>query len=56
MSSDQLGSVQQPLCSVDFDVCKDGHNSVESIELSREELDKFVTSLEAANKVCIGYI
>lgn len=51
MSSDQLGSIQQPVVAVDFDLSKDGHQSVQSIELSKEELDRFVMSLEAANKV-----
>ncbi len=51
MSSDQLDSIQQPVLAVDFSVSKDGHNSVESVELSKEELDRFVTSLEAANRV-----
>lgn len=51
MSSDKLGSIQQPVVTVDFDMCKDGQQRVESVELSRDELDSFVASLEAANKV-----
>ncbi len=53
MSSDQLGSIQEPVVMVDFDISKDGQHTAESVELSKEELDRFVTSLEAANKVCI---
>ena len=52
MSSDQLGSIQEPVVTVDFDISQDGQRKVESIELSREELARFVSSLEAANKVC----
>ena len=51
MSSDQLGSIQQPVVTVDFDLSQDGQRKMESIELSKEELAKFVTSLEAASKV-----
>ncbi len=53
MSSDQLGSIQEPVVMVDFDISKDGQHTAESVELSKEELDGFVASLEAANKVCI---
>ena len=53
MSSDKLGSIQQPVVSVDFDLCESGQNRKENIELSKEELEKFISSLEAANKV--GY-
>ena len=51
MCSDQLGSIQEPVVSVDFDISKDGQRKVENIELSKEELAEFVSSLEAANKV-----
>ncbi|XP_064393067.1 COMM domain-containing protein 8-like [Halichondria panicea] len=51
MSSDQLGSIQEPVVMVDFDISKDGQHTAESVELSKEELDGFVASLEAANKV-----
>ena len=37
--------------NVDFDLSQDGQRKMESIELSKEELAKFVTSLEAASKV-----
>ena len=51
MSSDQLGSIQEPVVTVDFDISQDGQRKVKSIELSKEELAEFVSSLEAANKV-----
>ena len=51
MSSDKLGSIQQPVVSVDFDLCEDGETRRENVELSKEELEQFISSLEAANKV-----
>lgn len=51
MASDQLGSIQRPLVNVDFDITQDGQRTFESIELSKEELESFISSLEAANKV-----
>ena len=56
MSSDKIGSIQQPLVSVDFDLCEGGQNRKENIELSKEELEKFISSLEAANKVSYMYM
>ena len=51
MSSDKLGSIQQPVVSVDFDLSESGQNRTESVELSKEELEQLISSLEAANKV-----
>ena len=51
MSSDKLGSIQQPVVSVDFDLSESGQDRTESIELSKEELEQLISSLEAANKV-----
>ena len=51
MASDRLASVQEPLVSVDFDVESNSEHKVVSVELSREELQQMITSLEAANKV-----
>ena len=51
MSSDKLGSIQQPVVSVDFDLSESGKNRTESVELSKEELEQLISSLEAANKV-----
>ena len=52
MSSDKLGSIQQPVVSVDFDLCEAGESRRENVELSKDELEKLISSLEAANKVC----
>ena len=51
-SSDKLGSIQQPVVSVDFDLCDGGESKWENVELSKDELEQLTTSLEAANKVC----
>ena len=51
MSSDKLGSIQQPVVSVDFDLCEEGETQRESMELSKDELEQLISSLEAANKV-----
>ena len=51
MSSDKLGSIQQPILSLDLDIAEGMQKKRENIELSREELEKLITSLEAANKV-----
>ena len=53
MSSDKLGSIQQPVVSVDFDLCEGGESRKENMELSKDELEKLISSLEAANKVCM---
>lgn len=53
LSSDKLGSVQQPLLSLDLDIAEDGERRLESVELSKEELAKLITSLEAANRVVL---
>ena len=51
MSSDKLGSIQQPILSLDLDITEGTQKKRENMELSREELEKLITSLEAANKV-----
>ncbi|XP_003386057.1 PREDICTED: COMM domain-containing protein 8-like [Amphimedon queenslandica] len=53
LSSDKLGSIQEPLLSLDLRLHEGGKERVESLELSKDELDKLVTSLEAANKVVL---
>lgn len=53
MSSDKLGSIQQPVVSVDFDLCEGGESKRENVELSKDELEQLIMSLEAANKVII---
>jgi hypothetical protein len=51
MSSDKMSGIQQPVVSVDFDLCEGGEKRMENIELSKDELEQLITSLEAANKV-----
>ena len=51
MSSDKLGSIQQPVVSVDLDLSEGGETRRENMELSKDELEQLITSLEAANKV-----
>ena len=51
MSSDKLSSVQEPVLSLDMDVQNNTDKQTVSVELSREDLKKLITSLEAANKV-----
>ena len=56
MSSNKLGSIQQPVVSVDFDLCEGGESKRENVELSKDELEQFITSLEAAKKVRTIYL
>jgi hypothetical protein len=51
MSSDKLSSIQQPVVSMDFDLCEGAETRRENVELSKDELEKLISSLEAANKV-----
>ena len=51
MSSDKLGSIQRPVLSLDLELREDGRGREEGVELSKEELAKLISSLEAANKV-----
>lgn len=51
MSSDKMGGIQQPVVSVDFDLYEGGKKRMENVELSKDELEQLITSLEAANKV-----
>lgn len=50
MSSSQLGSLHQPVVSLDLVVTENGQKRTETLELSKDELSRFITSLEAANK------
>ena len=52
LSSDKISSVQEPLVNLDLSVMEDGSNKHVSLELNREELQKLVSSLETANRVC----
>ena len=51
MSSDKLGSIQRPVLSLDLELCEYGQGREEGVELSKEEVTKLISSLEAANKV-----
>ena len=51
MSSDKLVSVKEPTVTLDFDVNESGKDRNVSVELSKEELDNLISSLDAANKV-----
>ena len=53
LSSDKLGSVQEPLLSLDLEIMEDNKKRLESVELSKEELAKLISSLEAANKAVL---
>ena len=53
VSSDKLASVQEPLLSVDLDVDATGEDERKfvSVEMNKADLQRMITSLEAANKV-----
>ena len=51
MSSDKMGAIQKPVLNLDLDIIENGRQRVESIELNQEELERVISSLEAANKV-----
>ena len=51
MASSKLGSIQQPVVSLNLVVADNEQRRTESLELSKEELTHLITSLDAANKV-----
>ena len=55
VSSDKLASVQEPLLSVDLDIDAAGEDETKfaSVEMNKADLQKMITSLEAANKVLV---
>lgn len=53
MSSDQMASINKPLVAVTFDVSGAAGSRVVNVELTKDDIHKFITSLEAVNKVCI---
>ena len=53
MCSDKLGYIRQPVLSLQLDLSRDGQHERTDFELSKEELHKMISSLEAANKVRI---
>ena len=53
MSSDKLGSIQQPVVSVDFNLYEGGETRKENVELTKKELKRLITSLEARQKATV---
>ena len=51
MCSDKLGYIRQPVLSLQLDLSRDGQHERAAFEMSKEELLKMISSLEAANKV-----
>ena len=52
MSSDKIATVQEPVVSLDLDVqTNSGARNTVAVELSRDDLNNLIASLEAANKV-----
>ena len=53
VSSDKLASVQEPLLAVDLDIDGAGEDEGKSVsvEMNKDDLQKMIASLEAANKV-----
>ena len=56
MSSDKLASIKEPVVALDFDVVESGEDRNVSVELTKEELNSLISSLEAANKVSIQHL
>jgi len=53
VSSDLLSSVWQPLTQLDLSLSECGDKKHVQLELDQSELKKLVTSLEAADRVCL---
>ena len=53
LSSDKIASLQMPLLSLHIDVKENGEVKPYSVEMSKEELQNLINSLEAANNVCV---
>ncbi|XP_064609031.1 COMM domain-containing protein 8-like isoform X2 [Liolophura sinensis] len=51
MSSDKLATVQEPLLVVDLNIRESEKKKAVSLEMNKLELEKMITSFEAANKV-----
>ncbi len=51
MSSDQFSSIHEPLMCLDLDVGGQDSARKVSVEMNKADLQKFISSLEAANKV-----
>ncbi|KAM5338227.1 COMM domain-containing protein 8 isoform 2-T2 [Glossophaga mutica] len=53
LSSDKIATLQVPLLNLHLDVKENGEVKPYSIEMSKEELQNLIKSLEAANKVIL---
>ncbi|XP_037020623.2 COMM domain-containing protein 8 [Artibeus jamaicensis] len=53
LSSDKIATLQMPLLNLHLDVKENGEVKPYSIEMSKEELQNLINSLEAANKVIL---
>lgn len=53
LSSDKIATLQMPLLNLHLDVKEDGEVKPYSVEMSKEELQSLISSLEAANKVVL---
>ncbi|XP_054977164.1 COMM domain-containing protein 8-like [Sorex araneus] len=51
LSSDKIATLQMPLLNLHLDVRENGEVKPYSVEMSKEELQNLIDSLEAANKV-----
>ena len=54
MCSDKVGHIREPVLSLELDLSKSGQTEKAAFELSKQELRKMISSLEAANKVSIN--
>lgn len=53
LSSDKITTLQMPLLNLHLDVKENGEVKPYSVEMSKEELQNLINSLEAANKVVL---
>ncbi|XP_055485295.1 COMM domain-containing protein 8 [Psammomys obesus] len=53
LSSDKIATLQMPLLNLHLDVKENGVMKPYSVEMSKEELQNLISSLEAANKVVL---
>lgn len=53
LSSDKIATLQMPLLNLHLDIKENGEVKPYSVEMSKEELQNLISSLEAANKVVL---
>lgn len=53
LSSDKIATLQMPLLNLHLDIKENGEVKPYSVEMSKEELQNLINSLEAANKVVL---